>query len=551
MANEKAIVPAGAGYWDTTYYPYGGSFHRFAADTEVTLTGRTYRRDHEFTFLDPKDKKNQIHTGWTSEFAALGNPFVRVRFPARTDKLFRYKKTGRFGKLRRKNPLTFDEYKKLEKDRLYWIKQAMRQARKRGKEKRDLGLFNLGQAEGIANAIRSVGYQYAPSTFRWGIGYPGYRPETITRKFKTIPRVLKRLGYPKSNPGGIDYPVARELYLFIESDGNLYRQMVVPIMRNLARKVGRGVYDKAKAVKLWQYLADEGARRYTREHGTGSGVGIFNKPTRVFVAAQFARKFMDLFRRGEYTPEIMGLAKGKKINPIQTGFGPCGVCGHSEAMHLVFKPTKGGYRKAVWSPCNVPGCSCPGHIRREVMAKNPVKGFRYGMPTLASYFGQVGVGKSRARFSHKRLLPPSMFKKGSFRTIKLPGGKRLIVGRPKGERKTAAQAILTPKANPARKQIGRAVTLIETTGGKLIPRGVCPLLGLPGGSVMIRGFFGKLPAGNVTRIEYLDESKAKREGFKNPSTPWRHDFTAERRPLKKTRGGLLIPAGKKPLWGMR
>lgn len=158
---------------------------------------------------------------------------------------------------------------------------------------------------------------------------------------------------------------------------------------------------------------------------------------------------------------------------------------------------------------------------------------------------------SRARFTHKRLLPPSMFKPGSFRTMKLAGGRRLIVGRPKGERKTAAQAILTPKKNPPAKLIGRAVTLIQTTGGKIVPRGACPLFGLPGGSIFVRGFFGQLPAGTVTRIEYLAEEKAKREGLRNPATPWRHDFTAERRPIKKTRGGLLIPAGKKPLWGMR
>jgi hypothetical protein len=111
---------------------------------------------------------------------------------------------------------------------------------------------------------------------------------------------------------------ARELFLYIDSDSNLYRQMVIPIMQNLARKIGRGAYDKAKAVKLWNYLADEGAKRYTKEFGTPGpcgSYGTFTPATRFMVAAQFARRFMDLYRNKEYSKEIMKLGKGKSINP--------------------------------------------------------------------------------------------------------------------------------------------------------------------------------------------------------------------------------------------
>ena len=103
--------------------------------------------------------------------------------------------------------------------------------------------------------------------------------------------------------------------------------------------------------------------------------------------------------------------------------------------------------------------------------------------------------------------------------------------------------------NPQLTQIGRTVTSISTTQGSISLRGLAPIYGMSDGSIFIRGFFDKLPGGNVTRVEYLDEAKAKRVGAKNPDLPWRHDFTKERRPLRKTRGGIIIPAGKRPLWG--
>lgn len=60
---------------------------------------------------------------------------------------------------------------------------------------------------------------------------------------------------------------------------------------------------------------------------------------------------------------------------------------------------------------------------------------------------QTRIGSTRLtkRFKRKRLASPKAFKKGSFRTMKLRGGKRLIIGRKKGTTKTSAQALLTPR----------------------------------------------------------------------------------------------------------
>ena len=53
---------------------------------------------------------------------------------------------------------------------------------------------------------------------------------------------------------GADYAEEkRELELFIMNDQDLYRQMFMPIIMNLARKMKRGVYNHQMAPKLWQY----------------------------------------------------------------------------------------------------------------------------------------------------------------------------------------------------------------------------------------------------------------------------------------------------------
>lgn len=100
----------------------------------------------------------------------------------------------------------------------------------------------------------------------------------------------------------VDTVAAKELYLFIENDGNLYRQMHDPIIKNLVQKIDRGVYDSAKSVKIWLYLADEGARRYVKAFaGQGDKWNeIFSKPTREAVAKEFAVNFEEECKLGSY-----------------------------------------------------------------------------------------------------------------------------------------------------------------------------------------------------------------------------------------------------------
>ncbi len=88
----------------------------------------------------------------------------------------------------------------------------------------------------------------------------------------------------------VDPVAARELDLYI---ANTYELVGAPgsigksIDTNLRKKLAAGKYDSALAPKAWQYLVDEGAKRYQKEFGSDSP--IFNAATRRQVAADFAR----------------------------------------------------------------------------------------------------------------------------------------------------------------------------------------------------------------------------------------------------------------------
>jgi hypothetical protein len=86
----------------------------------------------------------------------------------------------------------------------------------------------------------------------------------------------------------VDQGALQELDLYAENTGELYSQKKA-ILENIRRKRARGVYDPQKAPKLWLYWVDAAAKRYQREFGSDSP--IFNKPTRVALAEELARKY--------------------------------------------------------------------------------------------------------------------------------------------------------------------------------------------------------------------------------------------------------------------
>jgi hypothetical protein len=85
---------------------------------------------------------------------------------------------------------------------------------------------------------------------------------------------------------GMDEVGAKELYLFITNDSDLYRQQYEPINKNLTIKKARGVYDHAKAAKLFGYLVETGAKWY--ENG---GRPSYGKPQHI--PSYFSKKLRD------------------------------------------------------------------------------------------------------------------------------------------------------------------------------------------------------------------------------------------------------------------
>lgn len=107
---------------------------------------------------------------------------------------------------------------------------------------------------------------------------------------------FKRHGSPLSGArrrGGLrGEHEARELQLFCENDGDIYRQQISMIEKNLTKKIAKGVYDHEKAKKLWGYAADNCARKYAKEFGDGRDWHkMFSTADRREVAKNFADHF--------------------------------------------------------------------------------------------------------------------------------------------------------------------------------------------------------------------------------------------------------------------
>jgi hypothetical protein len=94
----------------------------------------------------------------------------------------------------------------------------------------------------------------------------------------------------------------RELKLYIDNDSQLYRSQTTSILKNLMTKRGQGQYDPSKAVKLWMYLVDAGAKKYAKEHGSPGDKWneMFTKADREAVAKEMNDDFEAEAKLGNY-----------------------------------------------------------------------------------------------------------------------------------------------------------------------------------------------------------------------------------------------------------
>ena len=83
---------------------------------------------------------------------------------------------------------------------------------------------------------------------------------------------------------------ARELELYMNNDGTLYRQNIEPIHKNLEKKIAKGTFSLPLSVKLWSYAVEAAAKKYVKEFG-GTWNKIFPKADRDIVAHREAIHF--------------------------------------------------------------------------------------------------------------------------------------------------------------------------------------------------------------------------------------------------------------------
>ena len=122
---------------------------------------------------------------------------------------------------------------------------------------------------------------------------------TVTGNNAKINKLLKTMKMAKDDEGyavveslnleAVDKDMVIELKLYIENDGDLYKQRIIPIVKNIQKKMKSGKYDHKKAPKLWMYLVTDGAKKYAKEF---PGVK-FGKPERLAVAQEFADEYKD------------------------------------------------------------------------------------------------------------------------------------------------------------------------------------------------------------------------------------------------------------------
>jgi len=111
---------------------------------------------------------------------------------------------------------------------------------------------------------------------------------------------------PNAGPKGeVDRHAATELVLFIDNTADLSlggpRGQGRSVLLNALRKWRKGSYDPALAVKLFEYLAEAGARRYVQEnHSSLPWNQMFNVPTRREAARQLEESFRSAAEHGEY-----------------------------------------------------------------------------------------------------------------------------------------------------------------------------------------------------------------------------------------------------------
>ena len=183
----------------------------------------------------------------------------------------------------------------------------------------------------------------------------------------------------------VDKDAARELEIYIENDQKLYKQKLIPIVKNIQKKIASGKYDHKKAPKLWMYLVDEAAKKYIKDHGSrGEKIdSIFNRETRMAVAQNLADNYRDeidaqggtMFESLDEIAEAFyyKMPNGKKLDITKLSlsnrrklFGPKGLFKVVDGVLVPRQNTKAYRKKAIDDFAKYVGQTYPDVGEKEI-----------------------------------------------------------------------------------------------------------------------------------------------------------------------------------------
>ena len=102
----------------------------------------------------------------------------------------------------------------------------------------------------------------------------------------------------KTKKQDVDHVAVRELHLFITNCDKLYETRMIPIIKNLIRKINKGNYDHELSKKLWYQFASAGGKIYAELFGMNPP--NFSTDVRHAVAHEMAEDFLSEYTAGEY-----------------------------------------------------------------------------------------------------------------------------------------------------------------------------------------------------------------------------------------------------------
>jgi hypothetical protein len=159
-----------------------------------------------------------------------------------------------------------------------------------------------------------------------------------------------------------DDAAARELKLYIDNDGDLYRRQTTSILKNLATKRARGQYRHDLAVKAFGYLVEAGAKKYAKEFGSSDQPWhkMFDTGTRKLAAEELARDFeaeaslgnYDHLLPKKYRPTYLRGSRAIGAQAFTSASKSGGSNGSSHALKKISWKTPESI-KVVWSPANL------------------------------------------------------------------------------------------------------------------------------------------------------------------------------------------------------